>query len=82
MLLSAASTPDRLLRALFTVMAGLVPAIHAVRRALGVALERRRSGVDGRDKPGHDGNGASANLIPAPFRARLRTAAKASRGAA
>jgi len=38
------------------VMTGLVPAIHAVtlRFVLDGSAMRRR--VDGRDKPGHDGN--------------------------
>ncbi len=41
------------------VMAGLVPAIHAVRppEAMGAGRKPRR--VDGRDKPGHDGEGGS-----------------------
>jgi hypothetical protein len=44
-------------------MAGLVPAIHALplgRASSGLRLENKRiacdHGVDGRDKPGHDGN--------------------------
>jgi hypothetical protein len=56
-----------------SVMAGLVPAIHAVEQTtvldeLVVPLlpafggdsesEAKRDGVDGRDKPGHDGNRA------------------------
>ena len=37
-------------------MPGLVPGIHA-RRCGTCANERQRLGVDGRDKPGHDGGG-------------------------
>jgi hypothetical protein len=36
---------------LFLVMPGLVPGIHV--------LERTKEDVDGRDKPGHDGENAS-----------------------
>jgi len=36
-------------------MAGLVPAIHAARLQAGPHGFRRPDGVDGRDKPGHDG---------------------------
>jgi hypothetical protein len=35
-----------------TVMPGLVPGIH-------VLLLRKREGVDGRDKPGHDAEGVA-----------------------
>src|SRR5450631_3692422 len=38
------------------VMAGLVPAIHAGRPASLFQTSRRGRGVDGRDKPGHDGS--------------------------
>jgi hypothetical protein len=41
---------------LFSVMAGLVPAIHA--------LLDRSSDVDARDKPGHDGLCEMAGLRP------------------
>jgi hypothetical protein len=36
------------------VMAGLVPAIHAVALCPAWPGSRRRRGVDGRDKPGYD----------------------------
>jgi hypothetical protein len=60
----------------FSVMAGLVPAIHVVRLACGpkgfagqepTMCERTVSwdDVDGRDKPGHDGEGRESLL---PFR--------------
>jgi len=37
------------------VMAGLVPAIHAAPSVQHVRSVAQRRGVDGRDKPGHDG---------------------------
>jgi hypothetical protein len=42
-------------KAALPVMAGLVPAIHAVPVLSNPKLFRRLHGVDGRDKPGHDG---------------------------
>jgi hypothetical protein len=36
------------------VVARLVPAIHAVRFMPSLRVDRRREGVDGRDKPGQD----------------------------
>ncbi|WP_158814159.1 hypothetical protein [Methylocapsa sp. S129] len=41
-----------------SVMAGLVPAIHAVMPPQACREYMQRPGVDGRDKPGHDGGGA------------------------
>ena len=38
-----------------SVMAGLVPAIHAAPLPANSESFRRPHGVDGRDKPGHDG---------------------------
>ena len=55
------------------VMAGLVPAIHAAVNPMAVQLQARRavspadaktSGVDGRDKPGHDGRCGAAVSKP------------------
>jgi hypothetical protein len=37
------------------VMAGLVPAIHAVGPRADLASRAQRRRVDGRDEPGHDG---------------------------
>jgi hypothetical protein len=45
-------------------MPGLVPGIHAFLAA------RIQEGLDGRDKPGHDGGEASAFLAPHPEEAR------------
>ena len=48
------------------VMAGLVPAINAGTLRLLPKGSRKRRGVDGRDKPGHDGGGFQANGPTAP----------------
>jgi len=42
-----------------SVMAGLVPAIHAAPSLDGFAGVRRLDDVDDRDKPGHDGGDVS-----------------------
>ncbi|MGB8276418.1 MAG: error-prone DNA polymerase [Methylovirgula sp.] len=46
-----------------SVMAGLVPAIHADPLLLPFKAGQRRRRVDGRDKPGHDGGEAGAEII-------------------
>jgi len=38
-------------------MTGLVPVIHVVKPPEKLRIGRNRSRVDGRDKPGHDGEG-------------------------
>ena len=58
----------------YRVMAGLVPAIHALvedneigKRPLAIAplkSRRRRNDVGGRDKPGHDGFAISTSASP------------------
>jgi hypothetical protein len=54
--LGASSNYDR------TVMTGLVPVIHVVNPPEKLRISRKRSRVDGRDEPGHDGNGGSNSL--------------------
>jgi hypothetical protein len=49
------------------VMAGLVPAIHAGTFCLLPKVSRKRRGLDGLDKPGHDGGGFPANGPTAPL---------------
>jgi fatty-acyl-CoA synthase len=74
------------------VMTGLVPVIHVVKPPEKLRIGRKRSRVDGRDKPGHDGEGglngtACASPQPpgrgdTPARAWLRaleTTARATR---
>jgi len=50
-----------------SAMAGLVPAIHAAPLAADLESAVRRNGVDGRDKPGHDGEGAAAARLANKF---------------
>ena len=50
-------------------MTGLVPVIHVVKPPECFRIGRKRSGVDDRDKPGHDGKGGLTEqhaLILAP----------------
>ena len=39
-------------------MTGLVPVIHVVKPPEKLRIGRKRSRVDGRDEPGHDGKGS------------------------
>ena len=56
-----------------SVMAGLVPAIHAVPLWHGLRTRQRGRGVDGQDKPGHDESGGT-KLKGADGRCVLATA--------
>ncbi len=54
------------------VMPGPVPGIHAETLMLGTKSVMKRYRVDGRDKPGHDGNHCSLMVKVAPYIASLK----------
>jgi len=76
----AESNPSWAIRTAIPVMAGLVPAIHAAPFPTSSGSFRRPHGVDGRDKPGHDGVVAAilAPVTPAPPRKNRKGSAAPS----